>query len=131
MSEVLVVFDQPIEGPGGQNFFARVCARPVDNIWEGWIEFQATDGETAVATPRETEQATRKELEYWAQGLAETYLQGALDRALRSGRLAPVSAKATDTPLFEEPAQPVAYAPPVASEQMLDHAKRRKERLDE
>lgn len=118
--EVLVVFDQPIKGPGGQNFFAQVCGRSVNDLWEGWIEFQSSDGELTVGTPRETEQPNRNDLEYWAQGLTETYLQGALNRALRCERSIPRHLHIDSTPFFEKPAELFTYSPPLSAEPVLD-----------
>jgi hypothetical protein len=51
-------------------------------MWEGWIEFEPSDGGAAIRTPRETTQPNLKDLEYWATGLTEAYLEGALVRAL-------------------------------------------------
>jgi hypothetical protein len=87
MSEVLTVFTEPIVAPDGTSYDARVCGAPFDNVWEGWIEFTrhgavAGDGAT-IRTPRETEQPNRRDVSYWATGLTYTYLEGALNRALR------------------------------------------------
>ena len=54
-----------------------------DGLWEGWLEFVLAGDEETVRTARETEQAERDDLDYWAQGLSATYLEGALERALR------------------------------------------------
>ena len=86
MSEVLVVYNEPVRGPDGTLYDARVCGAPFQNVWEGWIEFIPRSGAgagTPLRTPRETEQPSRAELGYWATGLTMTYLDGALARALR------------------------------------------------
>jgi hypothetical protein len=84
MTEVLVEFDTVMTASDGTRWVPRACGRPADDgLWEGWIEFLgATDGTLAIRSPRETEQPNRDDLMYWAQGLTETYLEGALARAL-------------------------------------------------
>jgi len=53
-----------------------------DRRWEGWLVFVPADGSPPLVTPRETTQSNRQALEYWATGLAPTYLEGALTRAV-------------------------------------------------
>ncbi len=84
MSEILVKFDEPIINPRGALYFAEAVGRQreEDDLWEGWIEFEALDGDGAsISSLRETTQPNRRDLEYWAQGLSMVYLQGALARA--------------------------------------------------
>src|SRR5688500_18258319 len=72
-----------------------------DGRWEGWVEFIPTAGGTPVRSPRETTQPNRVDAEYWASGLSRTYLEGALERALRR----PIGKTVTPAqPLFEAPA---------------------------
>ena len=52
--------------------------------WTGWIEFSPHGGGLVRRTPRETTQPSREALLYWALGLDEVYLEGALERALRT-----------------------------------------------
>ena len=105
MSEVLVQFDTLVTGPNGLQWTPRACGRAqADGLWEGWIEFEpATPSDRALRTSRETVQPNRDDLMYWAQGLSQTYLEGALNRAI-SG--APGAARRTidATPRFNEPA---------------------------
>lgn len=83
MAEVLIDFDATIVAPDGRRWTPRACGGVADDgLWEGWIEFAATDGADRVRTPRETEQPNRQDLAYWATGLTEVYLEGALRRAL-------------------------------------------------
>jgi hypothetical protein len=114
MPEVLVKFTEPIRG-GDKLFWAQACGRVADNdLWEGWIEFEAKDG-TTLRTGRETEQPNRDDLVYWAGGLTARYLEGALDRALRLESGPPiVGVQASAQPLFEGPAfdRPVVLGPP-------------------
>jgi hypothetical protein len=44
--------------------------------------FVPADGSPPLATSRETTQSSRQALTYWAGGLAATYLEGALKRAV-------------------------------------------------
>lgn len=83
MADVIRVFDEVIflqEMP----YEARVVGRPQGHVWEGWIEFIADDGSDVRRTPRETTQSDRLALLYWASGLSSTYLEGALQRAVRA-----------------------------------------------
>ena len=72
---------------GETTYVARVCGdERTDGTWEGWLEFQPTDGaKPALLTDRETSQPNRAAIEYWAAGLEPLYLEGALARA--QGRL--------------------------------------------
>ena len=84
MAEILVKFDEPIAVPGGKAYFAQAVGNELEGgLWQGWLEFQAVDGESdALASGRETTQPNRTNLEYWAQGLTAVYLEGALARAI-------------------------------------------------
>ena len=109
MAEVVHV----VEGAlmlAGETYRAQVVGRRDGHLWEGWIEFLAADRSSALRTPRETTQPDRDALQYWATGLSATYLEGALQRALRPpNRIAP---PAVETPFFDAPAPPPATAPP-------------------
>ena len=122
MSEVLVQFETIVAGPNGSPWTPRACGRArADGLWEGWIEFEpagATDD--AMRTSRESVQPNRDDLMYWAQGLTQTYLEGAMQRALRPTR---VSRKRTTevTPRFSEPAAAtVSSAEPVVPRAVLN-----------
>lgn len=53
-----------------------------DGTWEGWLEFQPSDGtHAALRTGRETSQPNRSALVYWSSGLETIYIEGALARA--------------------------------------------------
>lgn len=105
MSEVLVQFETIVTGPNGSQWTARACGRArADRLWEGWIEFEPADlTGGALRTSRESVQPNRDDLMYWAQGLTQTYLEGAMGRALSPTR---VTMKRTSeaTPHFSEPA---------------------------
>ena len=63
---------------------ARVYAERLDTgRWAGFIEFVSADGTSTVRSPRETTQRNLDDMAYWATGLEPTYLEGALERALR------------------------------------------------
>jgi hypothetical protein len=54
MAEVVYVFTEPLV-INGRAYDVQVCGRSAGNIWEGWIEFEGTDGEV-LRTARETTQ---------------------------------------------------------------------------
>ena len=106
----------------GREFIPRVCGGPLDNVWEGWIEFVAVDDGHVVRTSRETTQPNRTDLAYWATGLTPTYLDGALTRALSPRRLP--QERVAAVPAYEGPAPSVipprpAVAPPL-TDSVLD-----------
>ncbi len=85
MAEVLMAFSSPVQSPDGSWYSARACGGQMDDgRWQGWIEFEAVDGSEPVRSPRETTQPNRTDTEYWATGLTPVYLEGALERALRT-----------------------------------------------
>lgn len=82
MAEVLVSYSDLVRAPNGATYTARACGRErPDGRWEGWLEFQASDGSTVLRSQRETTQPNRTDTEYWATGLTPVYLEGALARA--------------------------------------------------
>ena len=86
MAEVFVVFSEAVSGPDGQTYTARACGGEMaDGRWQGWLEFDATDGSGTYRSPRETTQPNRTDLAYWATGLTPVYLEGALVRTVRPG----------------------------------------------
>jgi hypothetical protein len=105
MSEVLVQFDTRITGPNGSRWTPRACGRAqAGGLWEGWIEFEpANPSDRALRTSRESMQPNRDDLMYWAQGLSQTYLEGALKRAI-SGPPARARRTIDAAPRFNEPA---------------------------
>lgn len=82
MAEVLVSFDDPVRDDLG-DYHARAVGRLADDgMWEGWLEFTASDGASDVLVgPIESRQPAREHLEYWATGLTPVFLEGALRRA--------------------------------------------------
>lgn len=103
MAEVFVTFTEPIVGPDGETYLARVCGAEMDDgRWQGWLEFDRADGSETLRSPRETTQPDRTDLAYWATGITPVYLEGALGRTLRPEPvLPPVAAPAT--PVFDGP----------------------------
>lgn len=77
-----------VRSPDGTTYRARVLgAERKDGTWSGWIEFTPTSGpREPVSTGQETSQPNRMTLDYWAGGLEPIYLEGALERALRSDK---------------------------------------------
>lgn len=118
MTEVLVRYATRMVGDDGVSYLPQACGGPADNgLWEGWIEFVTEDGR-AIRTPRETEQPRRADLFYWAEGLTDTYLEGALARAL-TPRTTAVRVNRSAPSLFEGPAAGRAR-PAVVSHAVLD-----------
>jgi hypothetical protein len=102
MAEVFVTFNDTFAAPDGTSFIARACGRPMaDGRWEGWIEFEATDGSEVLRSGRETTQPNRTDTEYWATGLTPVYLEGALERALHPRRVP--TPRAPAVPAFDGP----------------------------
>lgn len=78
-----MTFTEPTRSATGDLYYARALGRVApDGLWEGWLEFTRAGDDDLVTTRRETEQPNRADLVYWAQGLTQTYLEGALERAL-------------------------------------------------
>lgn len=83
MAELLVKFTVPTRNASGELYWPVVYGGLADDgLWGGWIEFRTENG-TKVRTTRETVQPSRDFVLYWAEGLTETYLEGALERALK------------------------------------------------
>ena len=103
MSEVLVQFDKPVVGSDRLVYRAQACGAAMpDGLWEGWVEFLPVAAGRPVRSPRETTQPNLDDAVYWATGLTHTYLEGALERALRK-RVAKAAAGAAK-PIFDTPA---------------------------
>jgi len=103
MAEVFMVFDTPVRDEFG-TYHARVVGRQAaDGMWEGWLEFVPTDGETDVLIgPVESRQPERHDLVYWSTGFAPVFLEGALQRARNP---VTVRTRTVEVPLSHLPAQ--------------------------
>jgi hypothetical protein len=111
MAEVLVVFTTLVSAADGRRYEPRACGGlTADGLYEGWVEFVPAGvlGES-VRTPRETLQPNRADLVYWATGLTQTYLDGALRRALAEPRV--VEQERAVPVVFDRPA-PSRVSPP-------------------
>jgi hypothetical protein len=76
-------FTPILKGLRGERYVARAyTTRQPGGLWEAWLVFRSLKNGSMLATDRETTQSTREHVLYWATGLGETYLQGALERAL-------------------------------------------------
>jgi len=75
-------YNEPVAGPDGTVYRARVYGGAEDGRWGGWIVFFPLGGGRVISTDRETTQASIADLTYWASGLTHTYLHGALERAI-------------------------------------------------
>ena len=86
MAFVLAEYGDPVVGPEGEGFRARACALPTrTGLWQGWIEFNPTNGEPTFRSPHETVQPSRISVTDWAVTRTPYHLACALERAL--GRL--------------------------------------------
>ncbi|HJR61691.1 MAG TPA: hypothetical protein VJ813_19955 [Vicinamibacterales bacterium] len=119
MAEVLVSFNDTITGTDGLVYRARACGREMDDgRWEGWIEFEATDGSGVLRSARETTQPNRVDTAYWATGLTPVYLEGALDRALHP--LQPAAPIVEEEPAFDGPRPASGEEAPLHTESVLN-----------
>jgi hypothetical protein len=110
MSEVLMEFAEPVLSKERTSYRAQACGGPMsDGLWEGWVEFIPLADGTPVRSPRETTQPNRVDTIYWATGLSPTYLEGALDRALRGPIVKPIVSAAQA--VFEAPAPDFSEKP--------------------
>lgn len=83
MSVTLTAFDTPVRSINDVAYAAKACGRQrSDGLWEGWIEFENAASGRVLRTTRETTQPNLEDISYWATGLTNTYLEGALVRAL-------------------------------------------------
>ena len=109
MIETFAQFDTPIRDGQGRSYTAKVSGRERDDgLWEGWIEFQNTLTGRSLSSTRETTQPNSQDLAYWASGLTAVYLEGALDRVLKTAG-PPVAT--FDPPAFDAPAPKRTKAP--------------------
>jgi hypothetical protein len=123
MAEVLLEFDTVLIGPSGRSYKARACGRLMDDgeRWEGWIEFVPNDAGPELRTAQETVQPNREDLRYWATGLTATYVEGALERALRPPPAVPVPGEPAQ-PTFHEPAPSVVHVSSPSASSTRPHA---------
>ncbi len=120
MAEVLVTFTTPTRAKSGDLYHGRVLGRLAhDGLWEGWIEFALAGSDEVFLTERETEQPNRADLKYWAEGLSDTYLEGALERALNP---TPVVPPTLEQPVFVQssPRRPKPLSMPTTRRVVLD-----------
>jgi hypothetical protein len=80
MTEILISYEDEVRASDDTAYRARAVGQERDGLWDGWLEFEAERG--TVHTGRETTQPNRDAVFYWATGLTNTYLEGALARAL-------------------------------------------------
>jgi hypothetical protein len=110
MAETLVAFTTVVTSEHGRQFEPRACGGLTDDgLYEGWIEFVPIGDGEPVRTPRETLQPNRADLVYWATGLTQTYLDGALSRAVAEPRA--LERERSIPPTFDHPA-PSRTSPP-------------------
>lgn len=83
METLFQQFERPMRDSSGDTFlvFVQGRSRPHDT-WEGWLVFERQRDARRFNTPVETTQPDAEAVLYWASGLTDTYLEGALNRAL-------------------------------------------------
>lgn len=83
METLFQQFERPMRHSSGDVYlvFVQGRSRPHDT-WEGWLVFERQRDARRFNTPVETTQPDAQALLYWASGLTDTYLEGALERAL-------------------------------------------------
>jgi hypothetical protein len=83
MDTLFQQFERPMTDASGDTYlvFVQGRSRPQDT-WEGWLVFERQRDARRFSTPVETTQPDEQAVLYWASGLTDTYLEGALDRAL-------------------------------------------------
>jgi len=83
MDTLFQQFEKPMRDSSGDTYlvFVQGRSRPHDT-WEGWLVFERQRDARRFSTPVETTQPNAQAVLYWASGLENTYLEGALDRAL-------------------------------------------------
>jgi hypothetical protein len=83
MAEVMMSYEQPVNGASGR-YHARAIGRLAeDGMWDGWLEFEPLDHNGPVVVGAiESRQPEAHDLAYWATGLSPVFLEGALKRAL-------------------------------------------------
>jgi len=87
MDEILQHFDVPIRDSNDDLYGIYLYGRSRPNdTWQGWLVFERRRDRVRFATPIETTQPNRQAILYWATGLTDTYLEGALTRAMRGER---------------------------------------------
>jgi len=83
MDTLFQQFERPMTDGTGSTYlvFVQGRSRPHDT-WEGWLVFERQRDARRFSTPVETTQPDAQAILYWATGLSDTYLEGALERAL-------------------------------------------------
>lgn len=83
MDTLFQQFERPMTDGSGDTYlvFVQGRSRPHDT-WEGWLVFERQRDARRFSTPVETTQPNAQAVLYWASGLENTYLEGALERAL-------------------------------------------------
>jgi hypothetical protein len=83
MDTLFQQFERPMTDGSGNTYlvFVQGRSRPHDT-WEGWLVFERQRDARRFSTPVETTQPDAQAVLYWVSGLSDTYLEGALERAL-------------------------------------------------
>jgi hypothetical protein len=83
MQTLLQEFERHLTGSDGDEYAVLLYgrSRPGDT-WQGWLVFVRQRDNRRFATPVETTQPNVEAIVYWSSGLTDTYLEGALRRAM-------------------------------------------------
>ena len=84
MPEIIADLETTAVSADGNEYYVQAAAEQLaSGIWEAWLEFVPRDDDLDVLlTKTETTQPTRDDVVRWSGTLTETYLQGALGRAV-------------------------------------------------
>jgi hypothetical protein len=85
MSEVIAELDYRVQDEKREYFVNVVGEQIHTDKWDVWLEFVPLDDSSLRITPTETHQTTRADVVHWANGLTETFVQGAFARTVAAG----------------------------------------------
>lgn len=83
MAEIIEHLPYTVTDAQGRQYYVSVAGnRRADGEWQGWLEYVPLDDSDPLITSTETTQSNRGALQHWAEGLTETYVQGAFARTV-------------------------------------------------
>ena len=88
MPQIITDLETTVKSEDGYDYYVQVAGEQrADGTWEAWLEFAPVDDELdLLLTKTETTQPTNDDVVRWSETLSETYLQGAIRRAVRDTR---------------------------------------------
>jgi hypothetical protein len=103
VAEVIAELNYRVKDADREYFVNVVGEQTAADKWEAWLEFVPLDDFGVLTTPTETHQLMHADVVHWAGALTETFVQGALGRAVTASeafgtRTAATPLHATDVP---------------------------------